>query len=77
MDGGFRADLVVNGKVIVEWKSVEKRHPAHKRQLRTRIRLTGSNLGYFLNSGEVLMEDGFTRTINGELQCFLRDFVPL
>jgi GxxExxY protein len=66
-DEGFRADLLVNGKVIVELKSVEKVHPAHKKQLLTYLRLTGLKLGYVLNFGEVLMKDGITRTINGEL----------
>ena len=66
-DEGFRADLLVNGKVIVELKSVEKVHPAHKKQLLTYLRLTGLKLGYVLNFGEVLMKDGITRTINGDL----------
>ena len=64
---GFRADLVVEGKVIVELKSVEKVHPAHKKQLLTYLRLTGMKLGYLLNFGEALMKDGITRTIHGEL----------
>jgi len=48
---GFRADLIVEGKVIVEVKSVEKVHPAHKKQLLTYLRLTGMKLGYLLNFG--------------------------
>lgn len=64
---GFRADLVVEGKVIVELKSVEKVHPAHKKQVLTYLRLTGMKLGYLLNFGEALMKDGITRTIHGEL----------
>ena len=64
---GFRADLVVEGKVIVELKSVEKVNPAHKKQLLTYLRLTGMKLGYLLNFGESLMKEGITRTINGEL----------
>ncbi len=66
-DEGFRADLIVEGKVIVELKSVEKVHPAHKKQLLTYLRLTGMKLGYLLNFGEALMKDGITRTIHGEL----------
>jgi GxxExxY protein len=66
-DEGFRADLIVEGKVIVELKSVEKVHPAHKKQLLSYLRLTGLKLGYLLNFGEALMKDGITRTINGEL----------
>ncbi len=66
-DEGFRADLIVAGKVIVELKSVEKVHPAHKKQLLTYLRLTGMKLGYLLNFGEALMKDGITRIINGQL----------
>jgi GxxExxY protein len=64
---GFRADLIVEGRVIVETKSVEKLHPAHKKQLLTYLRLTGMKLGYVLNFGESLMKDGITRIIHGEL----------
>ena len=66
-DEGFRADLVVAGKVIVELKSVENIHPAHKKQLLTYFRLSGMKLGYLLNFGEELMKDGITRIIHGEL----------
>ena len=66
-DEGFRADLIVEGKVIVELKSVEKVNPAHKKQLLTYLRLTGMKLGYLLNFGAALMKDGITRTVNGEL----------
>lgn len=47
--------LIVEGKVIVELKSVEKVHPAHKKQVLTYLRLTGMKLGYLLNFGEALM----------------------
>ena len=62
---GFRADLIVEGLVIVELKSIERVTPAHKKQLLTYLRLTGLKLGYLLNFGEALMRDGITRTING------------
>ena len=48
---GFRADLIVEGKVIVELKSVENVHPAHKKQVLTYLKLTGLRLGYLLNFG--------------------------
>ena len=64
---GFRADLVVEGCVIVELKSVERVSPAHKKQLLTYLRLSGLKLGYLLNFGEGLMKEGITRTINGTL----------
>ncbi|MEY4180386.1 MAG: hypothetical protein RLY70_3960 [Planctomycetota bacterium] len=66
-DEGFRADLIVEGKVIVELKSVEKIHPAHKKQVLTYLRLTGMKLGYLLNFGEALMKDGITRIVCGAL----------
>ena len=64
-DERFRADLIVECKVIVELKSVEKAHPAHKKQLLTYLRLTGLKLGYLLNFGEALMKDGVTRIVYG------------
>jgi GxxExxY protein len=63
VDEAFRADLVVEGKVIVELKSVERVTPAHKKQLLTSLRLTRLKLGYLLNFGEALMREGITRTI--------------
>lgn len=66
-DEGFRADLIVEDKVIVELKSVERANPAHKKQLLTYVRLSGMKLGYLLNFGEALMKDGITRTVNGRL----------
>jgi GxxExxY protein len=62
---GFRADVVVERKVILELKSLEIVNNAHKKQLLTYLRLTGMNLGYLLNFGEAVMKDGITRTVNG------------
>ncbi len=64
-DEGFRADIIVHGKVILELKSVEKVTAAHKKQVQTYLRLTGCKLGYLLNFGEVLMKAGITRCVNG------------
>ena len=64
-DEGFRADITVAGKVILELKSVERVTPAHKKQVQTYLRLTGCKLGYLLNFGEALMKDGITRCVNG------------
>jgi GxxExxY protein len=61
---GFRADLIVEGKVIVELKSLEHVTAAHKKQLQTYLRLTGCKLGYLLNFGEALMKDGITHAVN-------------
>lgn len=62
---GFRADIIVNGKVILELKCLEEIHNSHKKQLLTYLRLTGIKLGYLLNFAEGLMKDGITRTVNG------------
>jgi len=67
IDEGFRADLIVEGKVILELKSVEKISPVHKKQLLTYLKLTGMKLGFLLNFGDELMKNGITRTINGQL----------
>ena len=64
-DEGFRVDLFVEGKVIIELKSVEKINPAHKKQLLTYLKLTETKLGYILNFGTELMRDGITRIANG------------
>jgi GxxExxY protein len=64
-DAAFRADLVVEEKVIVELKSVEQIIEAHKKQVQTYLRLTGCKLGFLLNFGEALMKRGITRVVNG------------
>jgi GxxExxY protein len=64
-DEGFRADLFVEGKVIIELKSVEKITPSHKKQLLTYLKLTNTKLGYILNFGTALMKEGIERIVNG------------
>ena len=64
-DVGFRADIIVEGKVILELKSVERVIPAHKKQVQTYLKLTGCKLGYLLNFGEDVMKSGITRCVNG------------
>lgn len=63
-DEGFRADIVVERKVILELKSVEKLNSAHKKQLLTYLRLSGMKLGYLLNFGASMMKDGIVRVVN-------------
>lgn len=63
-DEGFRADLIVEGLVLLEIKSVEKVIPSHKKQVQTYLRLTGIRLGYLLNFGEAVLKDGITRCVN-------------
>jgi GxxExxY protein len=59
-DEGFRADIIIDGKVILELKSVERTTAAHKKQIQTYLRLTGCKLGFLLNFGEALMKDGIS-----------------
>jgi GxxExxY protein len=61
---GFRADLIVEDKVIIEVKSVEKVSGAHKKQVQTYLKLTGHKLGYLLNFNEELIKKGITRCVN-------------
>jgi len=64
-DEGFRADLIVEEKVIVELKSVEKVVPVHKKQLLTYLRLADKRLGLLINFGVELIRDGISRVVNG------------
>ena len=63
-DEGFRADLIVEGIVILELKSVEKTAPVHKKQLLTYLKLTGMKLGLLINFGESLIKDCIFRLVN-------------
>ena len=63
-DEGFRADLIVEEKVIVELKSVEKVIPVHKKQLLTYLRLADKRLGLLINFGSELIRDGISRVVN-------------
>jgi len=65
MDEGFRADLIVSDKVIIELKSVEEVAPVHKKQLLTYLRLTDKRLGLLINFGAAKIKDGITRVVNG------------
>ncbi|MEN6335756.1 MAG: GxxExxY protein [Phycisphaerales bacterium] len=64
-DEGFKADLFVEDRVIVELKSAERIAPNHRKQIQTYIRLAERKLGYLLNFGEVLMKNGIVRAVNG------------
>jgi len=66
-DEGFKVDLFVEGKVIIELKSVEKIIPAHEKQLLTYLKLSNTKIGYILNFGADLMKNGIVRIINGSL----------
>src|SRR5215813_558753 len=65
IETGFRADLIVEEKVIVEIKSVETLAPVHRKQLLTYLRLADKRLGLLINFHVALIRDGITRIVNG------------
>ena len=65
LEEGYRADLIVEDKVIVELKSVETVAPVHKKQVLTYLRLSNLKLGLLINFGEELIKDGISRVVNG------------
>ena len=60
----FRADLVVEERVIVEVKSIERLAAVHPKQLLTYLRLTNLHVGLLLNFGAPVMKDGIRRVVN-------------
>jgi GxxExxY protein len=64
MELGFRADLIVGDKVILELKSVESILPVHKKQLLTYLKLSDLKLGLLINFNVTLIKDGITRIVN-------------
>ncbi|HCE44857.1 MAG TPA: GxxExxY protein [Lentisphaeria bacterium] len=64
-DEGFKADIIVEEKVIIELKSVEDLHPVHKKQLLTYLRVSGMKLGLLINFNESLLKNGLVRIVNG------------
>ena len=64
MEIGFRADLIVEEKVVVELKSVEAIAPVHPKQVLTYLKVTGLKLGLLINFNEKFIKDGITRIVN-------------
>lgn len=61
---GFRADLVVEGRLLIEVKSVDWLAPVHSKQLLTYLRLSGRPLGLLMNFGGMSFRDGVRRLAN-------------
>lgn len=61
---GFRADVIVENKVIIELKSVKEILPVHKKQLLTYLKISNIKLGLLINFNSVLFKDGITRIAN-------------
>ena len=64
LEVGFRADLIVERKLILELKSVEEIARVHKKQLLTYMRLTNCRLGLLINFGAELIKDGISRVVD-------------
>jgi GxxExxY protein len=62
---GFRADLIVNGAVLVELKSVENLLPVHKKTTTSYLRLIPLKFGFLINFNEVSLKNGIVRVVNG------------
>jgi len=65
LDIGYRVDMIVESKVIVELKSVERTAPVHYKQLLTYLRVADMRLGLLINFGLVRIKDGIKRVVNG------------
>lgn len=61
----FRADLIVEGRLLIEVKALPYTHPAFARQVLTYLKFTGIKLGLLINFGQPLLKDGIKRVING------------
>lgn len=64
---GFRADLFLNGQLLVELKSVERLSPLHSKQVLTYLRLLDLPLGVLINFGGATFKEGVRRIANGDL----------
>lgn len=63
LDCGYRLDVVVEDKVILELKSVQEIEPIHEAQLLTYLRLSGKRVGLLVNFNTVLLKDGIRRMV--------------
>ena len=61
---GFRTDLIVDARVVVELKSVEKLAPVHSKQLLTYLRLMNLSVGLLINFGAATLKEGLHRVVN-------------
>ena len=65
LESGFRSDMIIENKVILELKAIEKLAPVHFRQVLTYLKLTNLKLGLIINFDETLIKDGMKRLVNG------------
>jgi GxxExxY protein len=67
LDVGFRADIIMGGKLLIELKSVEQLEKVHHKTVLTYLRLTEIKLAILVNFNVNLIKDGIHRKINGEV----------
>jgi GxxExxY protein len=67
-DQGFRVDLLVEGRLVIEIKSVEKLAAVHLKQVQTYLRLIDQPLGLLMNFGGETLRDGLARVVNKHVQ---------
>ena len=63
-DAAFRIDLLIDNRLLVEIKSVERLNAAHAKQLLTYLRLTGQSVGLLINFGGATLKEGVRRIVN-------------
>ena len=64
LDAGYKLDLWIERKVVVEVKAVDELHPVHLAQVITYLKLTGNSLGLLINFHSALLKDGIRRVVN-------------
>lgn len=67
LDIGFKADVIIENKLLIELKSVEAIHPVHLKTALTYLRILDLHLALVINFGEAYLKDGIKRVINGNL----------
>ncbi len=65
---GFRADVIISGKLLIELKAVEQIIPVHKAQVITYLKILNLPLGLLINFNEVLIRDGIRRVLNHRMK---------
>ena len=65
IDIGYRLDLLIEGRVVVEVKAIDRLAEIHRAQLLSYLKLGGYRLGYLLNFNVLRMKDGIIRQVNG------------
>ena len=64
-ENAFRADMIVDGQIVVELKATEQRNPVFPKQLKTYLVLMNKHIGLLLNFGQLKMVNGIERIVNG------------